>query len=135
MIRVNIDLLYLANDYFWYYEGHLFTGIGYEMEDGILAVESSYQEGMLDGITKIYENSHLSEEITYFNGNMIATKELYCSGEIKLENTYDFGICISTRYFDEQGGFIHEQLIDEKNPSFELLQILKRSIDSRPLLE
>jgi hypothetical protein len=57
MIRVNIDLLYLANDYFWYYEVHLFAGIGYEMEDGILAVESSYQEGMLDGITKIHENA------------------------------------------------------------------------------
>lgn len=130
MIRVDIDLLYLSNDYIWLYENTPFTGIGYELENGVLSIEANYRDGILDGATKIYEDDKITEEEIWLNGVMISKKEFYFSGSIKLEKIYEFGICVITKYFNEKGEMTCKEEINEENTSFELLQTLKKSIQS-----
>jgi len=89
-----------------YYQGELFTGIGYVVYDnGQLQAEQSYTKGELNGAWKEwYKDGEIWSEGNYKEGKEHGVEKWWHqNGELKFKGDYNNGELVSQICFDESG--------------------------------
>jgi antitoxin component YwqK of YwqJK toxin-antitoxin module len=130
MSRVNTDDIEFTDDYRYMWNGLPFSGIGFDAgEDGTLLSEMEFREGILDGMARdFYPSGCVKSESQYRNNTLDGTvREWSQEGILQRVETYERGICIRRQVRDESGQLTLNYELDENDPQFELLQMLRRT--------
>jgi antitoxin component YwqK of YwqJK toxin-antitoxin module len=119
MQRVNIDEIdteyTTSGSPVYTCQGKPFTGIADELNiDGKLINETSYLDGMEDGIEKFWYPNGQSESVSEVKGNRPHGKfqHWYEDGKIKYEGVCELGYVVKRKEWDKNGNLINEYNIE-----------------------
>jgi len=123
--RVPIEALDYRQDGYYYLDGKPFTGIGYSLfEDGRVAAEMEYREGLQDGRTREwYATGQMMVDSTLVEGGVHGhAREWHVNGVMAEDGEYDHGVALWTRKWDEQGKLVKEYVLSPTDPRYEAIQ-------------
>jgi antitoxin component YwqK of YwqJK toxin-antitoxin module len=130
--RVKDDQLDFDENLIYYLNGRRFTGIGYEEIPGRELSEITYRDGMQDGPARDwYPSGRLKSESIYHRNVLHGhDREFWEDGSLASEKHYEHGVLVRSTEFDENGHPVSTFEISEDDPSYDILQKIRRSAGS-----
>lgn len=92
-------------------EGQLIGKKRWFYENGMLAIEENYENGLREGIRRTYyDNGFLEKAQTWKGGNQVGDERVYfANGKVKEDNKFnDAGVMVQSKIYDERGKKIED---------------------------
>lgn len=106
-----------------------YNGQIYELFNGNITAEFEVVDGIKNGYERIFfENGIIESESTYKNGLLDGlTKNYYATGKLQEEVFFEYGICLWYKLYNEAGCIEETFNIDRNSFDYRLLEIFRKN--------
>ena len=127
--RVEYDELEYRNDHLYYLDGELFSGVGYEEDQGVLVCEIHFLDGKQHGpATDYYPDGKRRGVTPYRNGLKHGVEQEWSdSGELIEENTLEFDVLMQSKKRNREGSLETVFLRSPDDPLYRKVERLRSS--------